>query len=358
MNSKDIERYLIKGDTSIRLAMSQLEAVHRKLLFIIDDNKKLIGSLSDGDIRRWILTDGLLSEDVINASNQNPFSVNSDFSLEKIKKIIIEERYSAIPICDANGKIIEIIFWDEIVKDLKPRVYSGEIDINVIIMAGGQGSRLEPFTKILPKPLIPIGDKTITELIIDKFLLYKINHFYISINHKAKIIKSYFEELALSYTIDFIEEKKPLGTIGALALLKGHFSSPIIITNCDIIVDIHYSDFVDFHLSNNYDISLVGSLMHHKIPYGVCEIENGGTLVNFKEKPEHSFLASTGMYIINPEIIDLIPKNTFFHITNLMDEVRKNGGKIGVYPISEDSWLDTGEWHEYKKTIERFNLNF
>ncbi|MDP3441708.1 MAG: CBS domain-containing protein, partial [Ignavibacteria bacterium] len=167
MNSKDIERYLIKSDTSIRVAMSQLEATHRKLLFIIDDNKKLIGSLSDGDIRRWILTDGLLSADVINASNQNPFSVNEDYSLPIIKKIIIEERYSAIPICDTDGKVTEIIFWDDIVTDLQPRMYSGEIDVNVIIMAGGLGSRLEPFTKILPKPLIPIGDKTITELIID-----------------------------------------------------------------------------------------------------------------------------------------------------------------------------------------------
>jgi len=356
MNSKEIERFLIKSNTSVKAAMSQLESTNRTLLFIIDDHKKLIGSLSDGDIRRWILTNGSLSEDVINAANKQPFSVNEGCSLQMIKKIIIEERFSAIPICDLKGKITEIIFWDEIVHDLKPIEYSGEIDVNVVIMAGGQGSRLEPFTKILPKPLIPIGDKTITELIIDKFIHYKINHFYLSVNHKAKIIKSYFEELMPSYTIDFVEETKPLGTIGALSLLKGHFTSPVLVTNCDIIIDIHYSDFVNFHRSNNFDISLIGSLMHHKIPYGVCEVGEGNTLVNFKEKPEHSFLASTGMYIFNPEIIDLIPENTFFQINDLMDEVKKNSGNIGVYAISEDSWLDTGEWHEYKKTIEKYNL--
>ena len=181
-------------------------------------------------------------------------------------------------------------------------------------------------------------------------------HFFISINHKAKIIKSYFEELSPSYSIEYIEETKQLGTIGALAFLTGKLSKPILVTNCDIIIDTDYNELLEFHLNNNYDISLVASVMQHKIPYGICEIENGGILSKFSEKPEYSFLASTGMYIINKSLLQLIPENTFYHITHLIEKVRGNGGKVGVFPISENSWFDTGEWQEYRKTLGRFNF--
>ncbi|NVO08512.1 MAG: NTP transferase domain-containing protein [Bacteroidales bacterium] len=356
MKTKHIEQYLIKEGTTVRLAMKQLDSTHRKILFLIDENGKLLGSLSDGDIRRWILAEGALDVDVISACHLNSFAVREGYDYKDAKAQILKEKYSAVPIIDINGIIIDILFWDEILEESKLKVEYDKIDVEVVIMAGGQGTRLEPFTKILPKPLIPIGDKTIIEIIIDKFLDFKIDHFLVSVNHKAKIIKSYFEELSPEYSIEYIEEKMPLGTIGSLTLVKGRFNKPILITNCDIIIDANYSEFVEFHKKNKYDISLVASLMHHKIPYGICEIENGGTMTDFKEKPEYSFLASTGMYIINPELIELIPDNTFYHITHLMQQVRERGGKVGVFPISEDSWLDTGEWNEYKKTIEKFKI--
>jgi dTDP-glucose pyrophosphorylase len=354
MKNKLIDQYLVKTGTSLKLAMKQLDATHRKILFLIDEDQKLLGSLSDGDVRRWILAEGVLDTDAINVCNVNPYSVSEGYDFDLLRNEILNQKYTAVPVLSINRDIIDIIFWDEILEESKLEKEYKEIDVEVVIMAGGQGTRLEPFTKILPKPLIPIGDKTIIEIIIDKFLNYKINHFLVSVNHKARIIKSYFEELSPAYAIEYIEEKIPLGTIGAISLLKGRFTKPILITNCDIIIDTNYAEFVDFHLKNKYDISLVASLMNHKIPYGICEIEAGGTMTNFKEKPEFSFLASTGMYIINPELIHLIPDNTFYHITHLMQLVRDNGGKVGVFPISEDSWLDTGEWQEYKKTVEKF----
>lgn len=356
MKNKIINHYLVKVGTTVRLAMKQLDTTHRKILFLIDEDLQLLGSLSDGDIRRWILSEGALEADANHACNHHSFAVNEGYDYDALKKDMLKEKLSAVPVLDINRKIIDIIFWDEILEESKLEKEYKEIGVEVIIMAGGQGTRLEPFTTILPKPLIPIGDKTIIEIIIDKFLDCKINHFYISVNHKAKIIKSYFEELSPDYSIEYIDEKIPLGTIGALSLMKGRFSRPILITNCDIIIDTNYADFVEFHQKNKYDISLVASVMHHKIPYGICEIENGGTMINFKEKPEFSFLASTGMYIINPELIQLIPENTLYHITHLMQQVREKGGKVGVFPISEDSWLDTGEWHEYKKTLEKFKI--
>lgn len=352
----NINQYLVHKDISVRVAMKQLDSTHRKILFLVDENNVLKGSISDGDIRRWILSDGSLNDSVVLISNVNTFYVNEDYSIEKIREIIFDKKYTAVPVCDQNNKIIDILFWDQIFEGNKSIQHFDKIDAHVIVMAGGQGTRLEPFTKILPKPLIPIGDKTIIELIIDKFLNFQIDNFFISVNHKAKIIKSYFEELSPNYSIEYIDENKPLGTIGALYLLKGRFTKPIIITNCDIIIDTNYSDFLKFHQENNFDISLIASLMNHKVPYGVCEIENGGVLIDFKEKPEFSFLASTGMYIINPDLINLIPEDTFFHITDLMNLVRKNGGKVGVFPIGEDAWLDTGEWHEYRKTVDKLRI--
>lgn len=356
MNKKPTENYLVKAGTTVKMAMKQLDSTQKKILFLVDESGKLLGSLSDGDIRRWILSEGSLEANVILACNPKPFSIFEDYDQEYLKEVMLREKYTAVPVIDNINKVIDIIFWEDVLEGFKLRREFKELDAEVIIMAGGQGTRLEPFTSILPKPLIPIGDKTIIEIIIEKFLDYQVRRFYVSVNFKARIIKSYFEELAPAYSIEYIEEKIPLGTIGALSLMKGKFSKPVLITNCDIIIDTNYADFVEFHRKNNYDISLVASLMHHKIPYGICEIGNGGTMTEFREKPEYSFLASTGMYIINPEIIELIPDNTLYHITHLMQQVREQGGKVGVFPISEDSWLDTGEWHEYKKTLEKFRL--
>jgi dTDP-glucose pyrophosphorylase len=354
----EIDSYLIRQGITVKDAMKQLDASHRKVLFLVDDCNILLGSLTDGDVRRWILAEGALNEDVSKICNKRTFKVEEGFDFDIVKTQILKEKYSAVPIVNQKGTISSILFWDEIFGEAEPRREYKPIDVEVIIMAGGQGTRLEPFTKILPKSLIPIGDKTIIELIIDKFLAYKIDHFFISVNHKAKIIKSYFEELAPEYSIEYIEEDKPLGTIGAISVLKNQFKKPVLITNCDIIIDINYADFLEFHQKNKYDISLVASVMHHRIPYGICEIGSGGTLTDFKEKPEFSFLASTGMYLINPDLIQLIPDNTFYHITHLMQHVRDNGGKVGVFPISEKSWLDTGEWHEYKKTLEKLRISY
>lgn len=355
-NNNNINQYLLYEDATIRLAMKQLDSSHRKVLFLVDENGKLKGSISDGDIRRWILTEGSIDDSVTAIYNPNTFFINTKDNYNEVKVVILERKFTAVPVCNTDGIIVDIVFWDQVVEGHRKHQKYEKIEANVVVMAGGKGTRLEPFTKILPKPLIPIGDKTIIEIIIEKFVEFQIKHFYVSINHKAKIIKSYFEEISPEYTIDYLEETKPLGTIGALSLMNCDNNKPIIITNCDIIIDTNYADFVKFHQENKYDISLVASIMNHKVPYGVCEIEKGGLLVDFKEKPEYSFLASTGMYIINPELLDLIPKDSFFHVTDLMQLVKENGGSVGVFPIGEDAWLDTGQWSEYKKTIDKFKF--
>lgn len=347
---------LLNINATIKDALLQIDNNEEKILFIVTENNKLVGSLSDGDIRRWILNDGSINEKVSEVCFKGTFYVNIGYDLEFVKEEILRLKIAIVPVVDSNKIIIEFLEWNQLFDIQIKRKFEEPLNIPVVIMAGGKGTRLDPFTRILPKPLIPVGDKTILEVIIDKFLNYDVNHFYVSVNHKAKIIKSYFEELNPSYTLTYLFEDKPLGTVGALKQLDGRFEAEIFLTNCDIIIDCDYTDVLKNHREKKYDISIVASIKQYKIPYGICEIENGGTLVCIKEKPEYNFLVNTGMYIINSELLKFIPENEFFHITHLIESIQKLGKRIGVYPISENSWIDTGEWAEYRNAIEKMKL--
>ena len=176
------------------------------------------------------------------------------------------------------------------------------------IEAGGKGTRLEPFTKILPKPLVPIHEKPVIEHIIERFTDVGINEFILSVNYKARIMKAFFEELDHDYLIKFVEEEKPLGTAGSLKLLEAKINKPFMMTNCDIIIKTDYPDLYSFHEENNYEITLVASMKNYTIPYGTCELNSDGYLSNINEKPQYDFLINTGLYVLNPSVLKLIPK--------------------------------------------------
>ena len=343
---------LIDKSASVKDALKQLDKIDEKILFVVEHDKKLIGSLTDGDIRRWILKDGTLTESVENVCFKGTYYVHTDYDLESVKEQVKKRDIFYIPIVNDDKEIIEFLVWSTLFEGKITKKIPSELEANVVIMAGGKGTRLDPFTRILPKPLIPIGDKSMLEVIIEKFTAYHVDKFTLSVNHKAKIIKSYFEEIEPPYEIEYIYEDKPLGTVGALKQLEGKWDKEIILTNCDIIIDAEYDDILKHHKKNGNDITIVASLKHYKIPYGVCEIVNGGTLVQIKEKPEYDLLVNTGMYVINPKVLNYIPENEMFHITHLIDKIKPTH-KIGIYPISENSWIDTGEWVVYKEAIEK-----
>jgi len=227
-----------------------------------------------------------------------------------------------------------------------------ELDAPVVIMAGGRGTRLEPFTKVLPKPLIPVGDKTVIDHILDKFRAYGVCEFYLTIHHMSKILRAYFEEKNPDYSIDFTEETEPRGTAGSLKLLKDRLNKPFFVSNCDIIIQADYSDIYSFHTNNGYDITLVASARQFNIPYGICVLNVSGSLERIQEKPNYNLLVNTGLYVLNPDVINLVPDDGLFHITHLMDKVKENNGIIGVYPVSEKAWVDVGQWAEYRKVLK------
>jgi dTDP-glucose pyrophosphorylase len=353
---KSIEQILVSRDKTVKQAMKQLEETEKRVLFVVDENTRLVGTLVDGDIRRWILAEGSLTDAVERVCNKRPFVAHQPYDLEEIKRVMQEKRINCVPVVNGEGQIVNLLFWESVFEEGIKRKPVRQLDLPVVIMAGGKGSRLDPFTKILPKPLIPIGEKTVIEVVIDSFLEFGVRHFYISVNYKAKIIKSYFEELKPTYRIEYIEEDRPLGTAGSLKYLRGKVNGSLLVTNCDIIIKADYPDLVEFHEKMGNLITIVASMKNYNIPYGICEIENGGCLTKMVEKPEYNFLVNTGMYVLRSEALDLIPGNESFHVTDLVEKAKGQGGKIGVFPIGDGAWLDTGEWAEYKKALKKFEF--
>ncbi len=196
--------------------------------------------------------------------------------------------------------------------------------------------------------MIPIHEKPIIEHIIERFTDIACSDFHLTVNYKGKILKAYFEELQPKYKVSFVDEKEPLGTAGSLQYLKGKFNKPFFVTNCDIIIKADYASLYEFHQKGEYDITLVASAKEYIIPYGTCELNNVGHLSHINEKPQYDFLINTGLYVLNPDVLKLIPKNKFYHITHLIEDAKNQGKKVGVFPIDDDAWIDVGQWAEYK----------
>lgn len=346
-----LQSFLITENTSVKEAMKQMSEAGKKILFVIDQQNKLCGSLTDGDIRRWVLKEGSILARVAGVYQESPICFNEDYDIGDIKKIMLAKRINGVPVINRQREIVRILLWEDIFGN--GNVASKEtIDIPVVIMAGGKGDRLDPFTRILPKPLIPIGEKAIIELIMEKFLAYGVKEFFVTVNHKSRMIKAYFDEIKTPYRINYIKEDNPMGTAGSLRLLEQEIKKSVLVSNCDIIIESDYSEIVDFHEEKNNDITIVGSFRHFTIPYGICTIEAGGQLMSLEEKPERDFLVNTGMYLLKKDVLSLIPENQRFDMTDLVRSVKKQGGKVGVFPIDAKSWIDVGQWEEYHKSIK------
>jgi dTDP-glucose pyrophosphorylase len=350
-----VRPFLIPQSHTIRQAMEQLEKTEQKIVFVVDTDSRLVGSLTDGDIRRWILSDGDLKMQVIHACNCNSYVAEESFDTEQLRGEMLNRNLSCVPVVNGRREITRLVFWKELFQvdgAVQPRP---QLDLPVVIMAGGKGTRLAPFTNVLPKPLIPVGDKTVIEIILEQFLVYGLAEFQLSVHYKSKILKSYFEELAPPYKVSFLEETEPRGTAGALRSLYAPAAGNLIVTNCDIVIHADFAELVSFHEQENYDLTLVASLKDYRIPYGVCELEKSGSLSIINEKPQYSFLVNTGMYVVRRDRLDLIPENAYCDMTDFIETLKKTGGRIGVFPIGGNAWIDIGEWAEYRKALDGFS---
>lgn len=348
-----IDKLVVGSDLSIRKAMQRLDATAEKCLFVIDVQGKLIGALTDGDVRRAILAGQSLDDTIDEIYNRHPVTVhespNADSeAMTAMKKHVVE----VVPVLDTDRHPMRYITWQDQIGDV-PSTASALNDTPVVIMAGGLGTRLEPFTHVLPKPLIPVHDKTIVEHIVDRFVATGANQFWLTVNYKSRIMKAFFHDLEPDYSVEFIDEPTPLGTAGSLRYLDGAAESSFFVTNCDIIVNTDYAAVLEFHRSNGHMITVVGSTVHYQIPYGTCVLNGDGSLSRIDEKPEYDFLVNTGMYVVEPSVVDMIPADTKYHFTDLIHDVIESGQKVGVFPVSEDAWIDVGQWTEFSKAADR-----
>lgn len=349
------EKFLTSPQRNVLEALHQLEETRRKVLFVTDESGQLLGTLTDGDVRRWILGGGDLGGKVGQVCNTSPYTVKAGDDRDVIKQAMQRLQITAVPVIDDQGRVIDAHFWETLCADEVESHQRTLKNLPVIVMAGGKGTRLAPFTNVLPKPLIPVGEKTAIEIILDSFVEYGVDLFYISVNYKSKMIKAYFDELEPNYRVDYIYEDKPLGTGGSLCALNGKVSGDVIVTNCDVIIKADYHAMVEHHRREDNDITVIVSMRSYDIPYGVCDIVDNGQLCAMREKPHYDFMVNTGLYILRSSALALIPENEFYHLTQLIDDVRSRGGRVGVYPISEKAWLDTGEWRQYCETISQIN---
>jgi len=342
--------FIVAEEDSILEVMKAIDHNSKGNAFICK-NERLLAVVTDGDIRRYILKRGSLDAPVKEIANYNPKYITNE---ETIDYYAYMRNYSitALPVVNKKKKIITIRFLYD-----TARLKNENLNVPVVIMAGGKGTRLYPYTRILPKPLIPIGDKAITEIIMDHFEAFGCKHFDMIVNYKKNFIKSFFVDNEVKRDVDFIEESEFLGTGGGLKMLEGRYHESFFVTNCDIIVEEDYSEIMKLHKAEKNLITIVSAMKQITIPYGTIELSENGQVVNIKEKPNFSFLTNTGLYILEPHFLDLIPKDTFIHITDVIEKCIHQGEKVGVYPISEHAWMDMGQVEELEKMKERLGID-
>ena len=342
-----ISNRIVQTNQSIIHAMKKMDIEKIKLLFIFENNR-FKGLLTIGDIQRAILKDVDLSLPIITIFNSSKIYAKDTDTLDCIKRKMMDLRAECMPVLDKNGRLVNVFFWEELFSknEKNPR---RNIRLPVIIMAGGKGTRLAPLTNIYPKPLIPIGEKTIIESIMDKFVEYDCHNFYISVNYKAEIIKNYFNIINNpEYCITYFQEDKPMGTAGSLRLLKNQIKETFFVSNCDILIDEDYADILDYHRNNKNELTVVAAVKTLTIPYGTIITGENGILESIEEKPTFSFKINTGLYILEPTLLNDIP-DEFFHITHLMEKLKGEGRRVGVYPIRQNDLPE--KLFEYSKII-------
>ena len=342
------EKLIVPLGTSIIDAMSIIDNGAKGIAFICGNDNVVLATLTDGDIRRHILKNGELNTMIDNIGNRNFLSAKVGYDSVELRKLAVPRMIKNIPVLGDRGELIDVFDCDKF-----GSIKKTQIGTPVVIMAGGKGTRLYPYTKVLPKPLIPIGDISITEHIIKSFNEYSCTDFSMIVNHKKNMIKAYFADIQDDgYTINFFDEDNPLGTGGGLSLIKGQLNETFFMTNCDVLVFEDYSKILDYHRAEGNMLTIVCSTKRFTVPYGTVGINDLGMLVSITEKPSVTSLVNTGLYIIESEFLTDIADNRFAHITDLIIERSRSNVKIGVYPISESKWADMGQHDEMERMKE------
>lgn len=337
----NIQQYIARDTLTVSEAMRDIDKNAGGILFLTNKDNILTGCITDGDIRRFLLKGGKMDDSAIKAANLHPKTANS---LNEAAKLYHERNWIVIPVIDNKGVITDLFTGP---KDLKKGRTA--LNIPVVINAGGRGTRLDPYTRVIPKPLIPVGELPIIELIMKEYQTYSCNDFHIIVNYKKELIKAYFAENEEPYSITWHDEKKPLGTGGGLSLLRGIFNDTFFFANCDALLTANYERMLQFHKEHHNTITMICAYKNMTLPYGIVDMGVNGTIEKMQEKPLMSFLTNTGIYIVEPEVVDDIPDDTPMGFPDIVEFERHKGKNVAVFPVGESDWMDMGQLSELEK---------
>jgi dTDP-glucose pyrophosphorylase len=350
----------VDPQTTLKDALKRLDDSTYGVLLVVDDDKVLQGTLTDGDARRAILAGKPLDAPIADVFNPSPHCLRADGpDIELARKWFLDEHFHLIPLVDEKGRVSDVLTWDRFLggdnaePGKRPKMH---IDVPVVIMAGGKGTRLEPFTHVLPKPLVPVADRTILQLIIDGFREVGVKQFLLTLNYRAEMIRAYMDGIDKDYAVSYWQEKTFSGTAGSLRLLEDALHEDFIVSNCDIIVEADWADILKFHRQSGAALTIVSSMQNYQIPYGVIEFLPGGRVSAIVEKPEYTFPINTGVYILHKRCLQLIPENTVYHMTDLIAGLLAQKQIVITYPVNEHQYKDIGQWDEYRATLDKLRV--
>ncbi|MBU3126092.1 nucleotidyltransferase family protein [Clostridium tagluense] len=336
-----IDKYCIGASSTIKEAMVVIDKNLTGGALVVNENNELVGTITDGDIRRAILKEASISDSIENTYFKNFKFVTEEHSKKKAKEYMLSNKIRQVPVIDKDKKLIDLYFLDDIISYEKKDNY-------VFILAGGLGTRLRPLTETVPKPMLTVGDKPILELIIEQFKEYGFTNFIISLNYKGEIIEDYFKNGSeFGVKIEYIKETKKLGTAGSIALVKEKFTKPFIVINGDILTGIDFEKFLNHHIKNNFNITVGVRNYEINVPYGVLVTDNM-LIESLEEKPTYKFHINGGVYVVNPEIVKYIKEDEVYNMTDLIEDAMNNDYTSGIYEITE-YWKDIGQIEDYRK---------
>lgn len=346
----DLTNLLVTQETTVKEALSIIDTQAKKIALVVDDNKKLIGTIGDGDIRRALLKGVQLNDSIKSIYFKTPTVANINDSKEEIINICRTKKLHQIPVVDNSGNLVGLEIIDDIIsQDTKPN--------RVILMVGGLGTRLRPLTKDTPKPMLHVGGKPILQTIVEKFASYGFVNIVMCVNFKSNIIQDYFGDGSkYGVNIEYTFEDKRMGTAGALSLLKNIPDEPFFVMNGDLLTNVNFEHLLNFHLKNNSLATMCVREYDIQVPFGVVEIDDK-KIVSIEEKPVHKFFVSAGIYMLSPSVIDYIPENDFYDMPTLFEKLIEKEEKTLSFAIKE-YWLDIGRIEEYEKANNEYHKVF
>lgn len=337
-------KLILTKNTTFSEAISLLDKSGNGVLPVVNEANKLTGIITDGDVRKAILNNQLDLENVINTK---PYKLDINKSRSQIITYLKKVQRRHIPLVNEQNVFVKMFTLDDIEFNLKPNW--------VVIMAGGLGSRLGELTKNTPKPMLKVGKKPMLENLINIFSEHGFSNFYISVNYKSEVIKEYFGDGSnLGVNIIYIEEKKRMGTAGSLALIKNKISEPFFVINGDVLTTLDFEELLKFHIDKCATATMCTRRYSYQVPYGVVNSDRG-LISSIEEKPSYDFFVNTGIYVLNPDILKLVPKDTFFDMPDLFQSMISQGVETLSYEIN-DYWVDIGQIQDYQKVLNDFKF--